>query len=95
VLLTPVQPPNAYACAECWIRTVRAECLDWLLMVGRGHLEQVLRVYLEHDNVHRPTPGARAAAAGSRCVLSSKDPSAQVHRRDLLGGLVHEYPRAA
>jgi putative transposase len=42
VLVTPVQAPNANAYAERWIRTVRAECLDWLLIVGRGHLEQVL-----------------------------------------------------
>jgi putative transposase len=32
VLVTPVQAPNANA--ERWIRTVRAECLDWLLIVG-------------------------------------------------------------
>jgi hypothetical protein len=31
-----------------------AECLDWLLIVGRGHLEQVLRIYLDHYNRHRP-----------------------------------------
>jgi hypothetical protein len=43
---------NAYA--ERWERTVRAECLEWLLVVGRAHLEQVLRVYVEHDNRHRP-----------------------------------------
>jgi hypothetical protein len=36
------------------VRTVRAECLDWLLIVGRGHLEQVLRTYVEHYNQHRP-----------------------------------------
>ena len=54
VLVTPVQAPNANAYAERWIRTVRAECLDWLLLVGRGHLEQVLRVYVQHDNAHRP-----------------------------------------
>jgi hypothetical protein len=45
VLVTPVQAPNANAYAERWIRTVRAECLDWLLIVSRGHLEQVLRIY--------------------------------------------------
>ena len=33
---------NADAYAERWVRTVRAECLDWLLIVGRGNLEQVL-----------------------------------------------------
>ena len=32
---------------------MRAECLDWLLIVGRGHLEQVLRVYVQHYNAHR------------------------------------------
>ena len=36
VVLTPVQAPNANAFAERWIGTVRAECLDWLLMVGEG-----------------------------------------------------------
>jgi putative transposase len=54
VVLTPVQAPNANAFAERWIRTVRAECLDWLLIVGRGHLEQVLRVYVEHYNGSTP-----------------------------------------
>jgi hypothetical protein len=44
ILVTPVQAPNANAHAERWVRTVRAECLDWLLVVARGHLEQVLRV---------------------------------------------------
>jgi hypothetical protein len=43
--------PNANAYAERWIRTVRAECLDWLLIVGRGHLEQVLRVYAFRSSV--------------------------------------------
>jgi putative transposase len=94
VLITPVQAPNANADAERWIRTVRAECLDWLLMVGRGHLEQVLRVYVQHYNAHRalrlqpPDPAVGPA-------LRSKDQPTQVHRRDLLGGLVHEYRRAA
>jgi putative transposase len=36
VLVTPVQAPDANAYAERWIRTVRAECLDWLLIVSRG-----------------------------------------------------------
>jgi len=42
VLITPLRAPIANAYAERWIRAVRAECLDWLLTVGRGHLEQVL-----------------------------------------------------
>jgi putative transposase len=54
VLMTPVQAPKANAYAERWVRTVRAECLDWLLIVGRTHLEQVLRIYVAHYNTHRP-----------------------------------------
>jgi putative transposase len=52
VLVTPVQAPNANVYAERWIRTVRTECLDWLLIVGRGHLEQVCRP-LQHHRPHR------------------------------------------
>jgi hypothetical protein len=54
MLVTPVRAPNANAHAERWIRTVRAECLDWLLILGRSHLKQILRVYARHDNHHRP-----------------------------------------
>jgi putative transposase len=53
VLQTPVQAPRANAYAERWVRTVRAECLDWLLIVSRGHLEQILRVDVAHCNRHR------------------------------------------
>ena len=97
VLITPVRAPNANAYAERWIRTVRAECLDWLLIIGRGHLEQVLRVYVEHYNAHRPhrALGLQPPDPAVGPALSSKDQLAQVHRRDLLGGLVHQYRRAA
>jgi len=76
VILTPVQAPNANAFAERWVGTVRAECQDWLLIVGRGHLEQVLRTYVEHYNVHRPhralrlgppAPPTSPAAADEAC----------------------------
>jgi hypothetical protein len=69
VLLTPVQAPNANAFAERWIRTVRSECLDWLLIVGRGHLDQVLRVYLEHYLRHEalPRPGGDGRAPPPTC----------------------------
>jgi len=86
VLVTPVQAPNANAYAECWIRTVRAECLDWLLIHGRGHLEQVLRVYVEHTTaivrtersswnrqIHRPVQpsSARIGRPGCTAVTGS------------------------
>jgi putative transposase len=97
VPITPVRAPNANAYAERWIRTVRAECLDWLLIIGRGHLEQVLRVYIEHYNAHRPhrALGLQPPDPAVEPALSFKDPLAQVRRHDLLGGLVHQYRRAA
>jgi hypothetical protein len=66
VLRTPVQTPNANAHAERWVRTVRTECLDWLLIVGRAHLDRILRVYVQHYNQHRPHRALR---------LESPDPA--------------------
>jgi putative transposase len=48
VIHTPIRAPQANAYAERFVRTVRAECLDWLLMLGRRHLERVLRIYTAH-----------------------------------------------
>jgi putative transposase len=97
MLVTPVQAPNANAHAERWIRTVRAECLDWLLIFGRGHLEQVLRVYVEHYNAHRPhrALGLQPPDLAVGLTLTGTDQPARVHRRGLLVDLVHEYRQAA
>jgi hypothetical protein len=98
VLVTPVQAPNANAnaFAERWVRTVRAECLDWLLIVGRGQLEQVLRVYGRHYNGHRPHRSLKLQAPDTTTLtIVDNDRQGVVHRRDLLSGLLHEYRRAA
>ena len=97
VLHTPVQAPNANAYAERWVRTVRAECLDWLLIVGRRHLDQILRVYVAHYNQHRPhrALGLESPDPAAGITALAEDRPYRVHRRDLLGGLVHQYRRAA
>jgi putative transposase len=48
VIHTPIRAPQAKAYVERFVRTIRVECLDWLLILGRSHLERVLRVYTAH-----------------------------------------------
>ena len=92
-----MRAPKANAIAERFVGTVRRECLDWLLIANRRHLEHVLRVYADHYNSHRPhrsrdlnpphpTPARLHASDGDHT---------EVHRRDRLGGLIHEYSIAA
>jgi putative transposase len=97
VLLTPVRAPKANAYAERWVGTVRAECLDWLLIVGRGHLERILRIYVRHYNEHRPhrALGLQPPDQPAGLTVDAEDQQGRVRRRDLLGGLLHEYRRAA
>jgi transposase InsO family protein len=98
VITTPVQAPNANAYAERWIRTVRAECLDWMLIWGRRHLARVLDEYVRHYNDQRPhrslelrPPTVSNVESEARGVAAAT----AVQRRDRLGGLVHEYYQVA
>jgi putative transposase len=94
VLKTPIRAPQANAVAERWVRTVRNECLDHILVFGRRHLERMLRDYVAHFNDQRPHRSlALMPPAGSTQARGS--PYSGVVRRDVLGGLIHEYYAAA
>jgi putative transposase len=95
VIRTPVRAPNANAYAERWIRTVRADCLDHLLIVGRRHLERVLRVYVRHYNEHRPHRALGLVPPDQSSLVPPATLPLRAQRRDLLGGLIHEYQAAA
>jgi putative transposase len=96
VILTPIRAPNANAFCERWVGTVRAECLDWTLVFGRRHLERVLRDYVQHYNEARPHRGlALQTPIGSRWPRVCDLRATAVRRRDVLGGLIHEYRGAA
>ena len=97
IVRTPVRTPVANAFAERWVGTVRRECLDWILVVSRRQLEQVLRVYVNHYNSHRPhrALGLTPPTPGRRLRRVSSHPPDHLHRRDRLGGLIHEYALAA
>ncbi len=93
VIRTPIRAPNANAYAERVIETIRAECLDWTLNLGRRHLDRTLRTYADHYNRARPhraldlAPPLSEASDPVPAPVSPRD----VRRRDLLGGLIHEY----
>ncbi|MGA2805349.1 MAG: integrase core domain-containing protein [Acidimicrobiales bacterium] len=79
-----------------WVRTVREECLDWTLVLGRNHLEAVLRDYVRHYNQHRPHRGLRLEVPARVGAVTSAPPSlSDIGRRDVLGGLIHESRAAA
>jgi transposase InsO family protein len=99
VIRTPVQTPNANAHMERWVGTVRRECLDRILIVGRHQLEHILRVYVRHYNRERPHRALDLKPPDSMnhppLATVSTPHALQVNRRDLLGGLIHEYELAA
>ncbi len=96
VVRTPLRAPRANAFCERWIRTVRSECLDWLLIFSRRHLERVLKTYIRHYNRQPPHRALQLQPPdqeeSERTPLSV---GARVNRRDRLGGLLHEYYEAA
>jgi putative transposase len=91
---TPIRAPQANAYAERFVRTVRAECLDWLLILGSRHLEHVLRTYTAHYNAERPHR-ALALAPPEAGSTATRPANTKIERHDLLGGLIHEYRAAA
>jgi len=98
IIRTPIRSPKANAIAERFVRTARSECLDWLLIFNRRHLERVLRVFVQHYNGHRPHRALNLLPPDRERptlrLASSARPS-EVARRDRLGGLIHEYSLAA
>jgi putative transposase len=98
---TPVRAPNANAYIERWVGTLRRECLDRLLIVNRRQLEHVLRVYVRHYNAERPHRALgpqspdRAVTTPTVAAHAKSVSGTAIRRRDLLGGLIHEYATAA
>jgi putative transposase len=90
----PPRSPKANAYAERWVRTVRSECLDWLLVRNTRHLRRILTAYLEHYNHARPHRGLTLDVPGPATTLAAPAGS-RIERIDVLGGLIHQYRRAA
>ena len=98
ILASPPQAPRANAICERVIGTLRREVLDRLLIVNEHHLRQVLTQYLAHYNTARPhrAPGQfTPAQAGTRPPDPVDLAKHRIHRKQVPGGLTHEYYIAA
>ena len=96
VIRTPIKAPRANAFAERFVGTLRRECLDRILIFGRRHLGAVLKSYIAHYDRHRPHRSLDMSPPAPKSAgVTSDAPPRSVIRRDVLGGLIHEYERAA
>jgi transposase InsO family protein len=98
VVKIPPRAPRANAYAERWVRTVRAECLDWTLVWNQRQLHRLLTEYLRHYNTARPHRSLDLQPPRPASRLTLVEPGivkVPVQRIDVLGGLIHEYRRAA
>jgi putative transposase len=98
IVRTPYRAPQANGVAERFVRTIRTECLDQLLILNQQHLEGGLATFVHHYNTHRPHRGLdlrapQPAPPVAKSLTASIDLGVQ--RRDRLGGLIHEYVLAA
>jgi hypothetical protein len=86
VVKTPIRAPKANAFAERWVRTVREECLDHVLVFGRRHLDQVLQEYAAHYNARRPHRSLVLVPPDPPGDARASPPTLVPLRRDVLGG---------
>jgi putative transposase len=95
VIRTPTRSPKANAFAERCVKTLRSEVLDWTLILGRRHLDRVLRSYIGHYYAQRPHRGLELLAPEGPSDVDPVETVPEIQRRDLLGGLIHEYHAVA
>lgn len=92
VIPTPYRAPNANSYAERWIRSVREECLDKLLIINQTHLRRVMREYIVFFNTARPHQGIDQQIP---IPTINRETTGSVRCRKVLGGIIHDYCRDA
>ncbi len=90
VIPTPVRAPNANAFSERWVRTVREECLDYILIFNAAHLRRVVIEFVDYYNTARPHQGIDQQTP----ILQARPSRGTIQWRNVLGGIIHDYYRA-
>lgn len=93
-MLTPYRCPKANAFAERWVRTVREECLDRVLIISQAHLRRVLQEYIRYYNHRRPHQGIDQQIPIPRSLRQEGTVKRRdISRKEVLGGIIHDYYR--
>jgi transposase InsO family protein len=96
ILKTPYHAPRANAICERFLRSVRQECLDHLLILHEKHLQRMLNGYVAYFNQARPHQGiGQQIPEPSRSAMSSHHTGDKVIARPVMGELHHDYHWAA
>ena len=89
----PPRSPNLNAYAERFVRSIKEECLNRVVVLGEGHLRLVIHEYVEHYHRERNHQGL-----DNRLLERAPppaNPDTEVHRRERIGGLLNYYHREA
>lgn len=92
IIRIPYRAPNANAFAERWVRTVRDECLNKVLIINQAHLRRVMREFIVYHNTARPHQGIDQQIPVAHAAPIGSGP---VRCRNVLGGIIHDYYREA
>jgi len=95
VLRTPVRAPRANAICERFLGSVRRECLDHLLILHERQLLRVLRAYCAYFNAARPHQGIAQSIPVAGKAARTVPSTAPIMSIPVLGGVHHDYQRAA
>ena len=90
LIRTPYQAPNANAVAERFVRSIKEECLDRMILLGEGHLRRALQEYLAHYHAERNHQGL-----GNELIEPARTGDGEVVCDEHLGGLLKYYRQAA
>ncbi len=89
----PVRAPNCNAFAERFVRSVKEECLDRMILFGEASLRRALREYVSHYHTERNHQGVGNRLLEPHAMShSTNDP---IKCRERLGGMLNFYCREA
>ena len=96
ILKTPFHAPRANAICERFLRSVRQECLDHLLILHEKQLQRILNEYVAYFNQARPHQGIKQQIPVLPVTSASRQTqSEKVIAVPVLGGLHHDYRKVA